>query len=125
MNNIDWLKLIFSGIGAALLIWILSLRFLKQKVEVKIEQSIQTSEFREIARSVFKENFYNLKEVARETAYNRSNEFTEEVIKVLSDNPKNFDTFSEPSMQANLFEAQKAYAKSGERYLKILLLQNL
>ena len=102
MNNIDWLKLIFSGIGAALLIWILSLRFSKQKVEVKIEQSIQTSEFREIARSVFKENFYNLKEVARETAYNRSNEFTEEVIKVLSDNPKNFDTFSEPSMQANL-----------------------
>jgi hypothetical protein len=126
MNNINWLnslKWIFSGgIGTVLLIWVLNKLFSKQKVEVKIVPSIQNSEFREIARSVFKENFYNLKEVARETAYNRSNEFTEEVIKVLSDNPKNFDTFSEPSMQANLFEAQKAYAKSGERYLKILLL---
>ncbi|MBU4227265.1 hypothetical protein KJ813_07235 [bacterium] len=126
MNNINWLnwlKWVFSGgIGTVLLIWILNKLFSKQKVEVKIEQSIQTSEFRKIAQSVFKENFYNLKEVARETAHNRSNEFIEDVIKTLSDNPKNFDTFSEPSMQANLFEAQKAYAKSGERYLKILLL---
>jgi len=123
MNWLNWLKWIFSGgIGTVLLIWVLNKLFSKQKVEVKIVPSTQNSEFREIARSVFKENFYNLKDVARETAYNRSNEFTEEVIKALSANPKNFDTFSEPSMQANLFEAQKAYAKSGEGYLKILLL---
>lgn len=122
MSNIDWLKIIFSGIGGAFILWILNLLFLKQKVEVKIEQSIPTSEFRKIAQSVFKENFYNLKEIARETAYNRSNEFIEDVIKALSDNPINFNTFSEPSMQVDLFEAQKAYAKSGERYLKILLL---
>lgn len=123
MNNINWLKWIFSGgIGTVLLIWILNKLFSKQKIVIKIEPSIRNLEFREIARSVFKENFYNLKEVARETAYNRSNEFIEEVIKALSDNPKNFDTFSEPSMQVDLFEAQNAYAKSGESYLKILLL---
>jgi hypothetical protein len=55
MNNIDWLKLIFSGIGTALLIWILSLQFSKQKVEVKIEQSIQTSELaREASERAYK-----------------------------------------------------------------------
>ena len=70
----------------------------------------------EIIKKLFIENFPKLQEEARVIVNKRMDEFEAKLFKKLSENPnKNYSVFADPDMQYVLFEAEKTYARVGNR----------
>jgi hypothetical protein len=94
-----------------------------QTQEVTINQGISYTEAKEIAHDVFNANFLRVSKVAHQEAQERFEEFTNKFLdEIKKKNDGKFYTMSTPSMQASLYEAQKEYAKSGDKDLADILI---
>lgn len=81
---------------------------------------------RQIALDVFKANFYEFSEVATKKALERAEEITEEFVnKFYEEIPHLTLKLEEPSVQSSMYNAQKEYAKTGDKDLEERLLDVL
>ncbi len=71
---------------------------------------------------LFMDNFPKLQSLAKETAEKRATELCDEILKKLEEKQVNdFTPFTQPDVQVILYEAQKNYARFGEKdVMKIL-----
>lgn len=115
-----WIQWIFSGIGTFILDLVQKYIF-RKKLEIN-EKKLSVSDVKEIAQIVYNENFYRLESIAKDKANKRKDELLNLVINRISILPSIYlNKFSEPYLQSALFEAIKAYAKTGDEILKGLL----
>lgn len=81
---------------------------------------------REIALDIYRENFIKLATEAKEIAFNRVEELVEDFLGKLHErNPESLDSLKDPGMQVSLFNAQKEYAKTGDKNLEETLVDML
>ncbi len=78
-------------------------------------------EVRSIAEEVFRKNFLVLSEHAGDVARKRAAEFLEAYIKGVAAKPELLQAAQDPDMQYTMFNAQKAYARSGSPELAVVL----
>ncbi|MEZ8157624.1 LPO_1073/Vpar_1526 family protein [Vibrio splendidus] len=91
-----------------------------------INQGISYSDARDIALDVYKSNFIQLSEDAAKLAKHRAEELTDNFLETLKEtNQAAISEMKQPSMQAALYEAQKQYAKSGDKELESMLVDIL
>lgn len=94
--------------------------------DMYISHGVSYSEAKEIALDVFKTNFYQLSEEAMDIATRRAEEFTEKVIvKLLEEKSYTLDSIKDPDLQYTLYNAQVAYARSGDENLSDVLVDLL
>ncbi|PVY42892.1 LPO_1073/Vpar_1526 family protein [Pontibacter virosus] len=91
-----------------------------------IYQGLSYSETKEVVREeaqkVFKSNSLVLAEEAYKIVISRSEELLESFLKKLEDRePESINSMKDPGMQYSLFNAQKEYAKTGDKSLAELL----
>lgn len=97
-----------------------------QGQSIVIHQGITYSDAKEIALDVYKANFLQLSQDAAEIARVRAEELTDDFLKKLKqENESAISELNQPGMQAALFEAQKQYAKTGDKNLEGLLVDIL
>lgn len=97
-----------------------------QGQSITIHQGISYADAKEIALDVYKANFLALASDAAETARQRAEEITDDFLKKLTDeNEAALSQMSTPGMQSALYEAQKQYAKTGDKDLQGLLVDIL
>ena len=97
-----------------------------QGKNITINQGISYSDAKDIALDVYKINFLQLSQDAAQTARERAEEITDNFLgKLKKENESAIDSMNEPSMQAALYEAQKQYAKTGDKDLEGLLVDIL
>lgn len=93
---------------------------------ITINQGISYSDAKEIALDVYKSNFLQLSQDASRVARERAEEITDNFLqKLKKENESAIKSMNEPSMQAALYEAQKQYAKTGDKDLEGLLVDIL
>jgi hypothetical protein len=81
---------------------------------------------REISIEIYKDNFIKLSQEAYETATYRVEELVDDfLVKLQERNPNSLDSLKEPGMQAALYNAQKEYAKTGDKNLEETLVDML
>ena len=91
-----------------------------------VQFGITYDDARQISLDVFKANFYELSEKAANKALERAEEITGKFIeRFLSDEQQDKTKLEEPGVQSSLFEAQKAFAKTGDQNLEQRLLDIL
>lgn len=89
-------------------------------------QGLSYPEVRLAALDVFKANFYELTEKAREIAQLRAEEITEKFLqKLQNEYPSGFQKANDPDFQDSMFTIQKEYAKCGDKELGDLLVDIL
>lgn len=97
-----------------------------QGQSIIINQGITYSDAKEIALDVYRSNFMQLSQDAANLARERAEEITEKFLdKLQKENEPALVLMKEPSMQAALYEAQKQYAKTGDKDLEDLLVDIL
>lgn len=97
-----------------------------QGQSIVINQGISYSDAKEIALDVYKANALQLSTDAAETARSRAEELTGDFFKKLQEeNEGAIDEMAQPGMQSALYEAQKQYAKTGDKDLEGLLVDIL
>ncbi len=97
-----------------------------QAQNIVINQGPSEQQVREIALNVFKDNFIELSDIAKNTARSRAEEITNDfVIKLQKENPDALNKAQDPDFQDALFNVQKEYAKSGDKELGYLLVDLL
>lgn len=97
-----------------------------QAQSIVVNQGISYSDAKEIALDVYKSNFLQLSQNAAQVARERAEEITDNFLeKLKSENEGAIESMNEPSMQAALYEAQKQYAKTGDKDLEGLLVDIL
>jgi hypothetical protein len=83
-------------------------------------------EVKEIFMDLFKNNFYNLGQEASEVARQRAEEIVNEFLERLQkDSPQSIDNTNDPDVQYAIINAQKGYARSGEKDISSLLVDLL
>jgi len=83
-------------------------------------------EVRVIAQDIWNSNFYKLSSIAKDTAQKRAEEITNNFLdKVVKENPAGLNVAQDPDFQYSLFNAQKAYAKTGDKDLEHILVDLL
>jgi hypothetical protein len=83
-------------------------------------------EVRQIFLDLFKANFYDLSQTAAQKAAERAQEITDDFLKRFYEEiPHLMEKLREPSVQSSLFNAQKEYAKTGDRELETQLINLL
>lgn len=93
---------------------------------ITIHQGISYSDAKQIALDVYRSNFMQLSQDAAKLARERAEELTDDFLAQLSKtNSAAVDELRTPSMQAAIFEAQKHYAKTGDKDLEELLVDIL
>jgi hypothetical protein len=93
---------------------------------IVIHQGISYSDAKEIALDVYKANFLQLSRDAVEVARARAEEITDAFLeKLKQENEAAVSELKKPGMQAALFDAQKQYAKTGDKNLEGLLVDIL
>lgn len=98
----------------------------QQAEEIINKYGLSYSEVKEIALDVFKNNFYQLSTEANQLAFERAKKFIEDYInKLIKDNPIGIQQCQNPDFQYVLFEAQKNYARSGDKNQEELLINLL
>ena len=79
-------------------------------------------EVRSIALDVFRTNFLQFKQIAKETVEERAEELLESFLARMKDeNPEGLSRFQDPAFQHTVFTAQKGYALSGDTNLQEML----
>ena len=87
---------------------------------------ISAGEARSLALDVFKANFFDLSKEAKVVAEERAEELTDKLIGKLKEEHQNFlEEFKNPDMQYMLFEAQKTYARKGNKDVAEVLIDLL
>ncbi|NLR59306.1 hypothetical protein HGH93_14410 [Chitinophaga polysaccharea] len=75
-------------------------------------------DLRQAVMDIFKANFYELSEAAKQLAMKRAEEITKSFLEeFLEKHAQHTTKLQEPGVQASLFEVQKAYAKTGDKEL--------
>jgi hypothetical protein len=93
---------------------------------ITINQGISYSDAKEIALDVYKANFLQLSQQAADQARARAEELTDDFLaKLKKENEMAVAEMSTPGMQLALYEAQKQYAKIGDKNLEELLVDIL
>lgn len=91
-----------------------------------IVNGVTYEEARQIAVDVFKCNALELAGIAKETARLRAEHITERFLKDLAEkNPSALESASDPDFQHCIFDAQRAYARSGDEGLEDVLVDLL
>jgi len=97
-----------------------------QAQSIVVNQGISYVDAKEIALDVYKSNFLQLSQNAAQIARERAEEITDNFLeKLKNENESAIECMNEPSMQAALYEAQKQYAKTGDKDLEGLLVDIL
>jgi len=97
-----------------------------QAKEVVIQQGSSYSEIKEIAKDVFKQNFLTLRDEASSLAIERANEFTIKLVEELKiRKPDTMQNAKTPGFQYALYEAQKNFAKTGDKDMAEVLVDIL
>jgi hypothetical protein len=97
-----------------------------QAENITVNTGLSIAHVKEIALEVFEGNFYKLAGVAKETADQRAKEITEQFLDELSEkNPDGLKASEDPDFQHSLFQAQKEYARSGDKELGDILVDIL
>lgn len=97
-----------------------------QAENITINTGLSIAHVKEIALDVFESNFYKLAGVAKETADSRAKEITEQFLTELSKkNPEGLAASEDPDFQHSLFQAQKEYARCGDKELGDILVDIL
>ncbi len=97
-----------------------------QADSITVNTGLSISHVKEIALEVFEGNFYKLAGVAKETANQRAKEITEQFLEELaSKNPDGLKASEDPDFQHSLFQAQKEYARCGDKELGDILVDIL
>jgi len=96
-----------------------------QAQNIIINTGASPEQVREIVNEVFKENFIKMRSDAAEIAKARAQEITEKVLDKIKDAEHLLNEFKKPGMQDSFFNAQKEYAKSGDKNLADLLVDVL
>ncbi|WP_312478400.1 LPO_1073/Vpar_1526 family protein [Stutzerimonas nitrititolerans] len=96
------------------------------EVAVTNNYGLSYRDAKEIALDIFNDNFLKLKNEAATIAEERAKEITGNFFeKLFEKNPQSIEGFKEPSAQEALFNAQKEYAKSGDKNLESMLVNIL
>jgi hypothetical protein len=94
--------------------------------DVNLNIGLSYSEVKDVALTVFRENFPRLKGQAMELAAQRGSEITEDfLVKLQAENPTGIEQANTPDFQDALFTVQKEYAKAGDKELGQLLVDLL
>jgi hypothetical protein len=97
-----------------------------QAESLTLKTGLTYKDVREIAIDVFKQNFYQLVGVAKETAAQRAEEITDKFLKTLQErNPEGIRSAEDPDFQYALFTAQREYARAGDTDLADILVDIL
>jgi hypothetical protein len=97
-----------------------------QAEKVTIIQGVTYNDVKEIALGVFNSNFLQLSKEALDTAVQRAEEITNDFIERLKkEKPDSLETAKDPGFQNALYEAQKSYAKTGDRDMADVLVDIL
>lgn len=97
-----------------------------QAQSIVINQGISYEDAKRIALDIYKQNFISLSEDAAALARERAEELTDNFLKKLFEEQKEFvSSMKHPGMQIALYDAQKAYAKTGDKDLESLLVNIL
>lgn len=91
-----------------------------------VNEGLTLEQVRTVSLDVFKANFYDLGEDVRQIANRRAEEITNEYLKKLqTEDEKLIEKTVDPDIRYNLFEAQKAYARFGDKEMSKLLVDVL
>jgi hypothetical protein len=94
--------------------------------DLVITNGVSYREAKDIALDVFKNNFCQLSGEAVNTATQRVEEFTEKLLKEMQSHHKSLlGSMKDPDMQYALYNAQKAYARTGDVNLSDVLVNIL
>jgi len=97
-----------------------------QGKSIVINQGITYTDAKEIALDVYKANFLQLSRDAADVARARAEELTDAFLsKLQAENESAVSELSKPGMQVAIYEAQKQYAKTGDKDLEGLLVDIL
>ncbi|MGI2887469.1 LPO_1073/Vpar_1526 family protein [Vibrio fluvialis] len=97
-----------------------------QAENVTVNAGLSIAHVKEIALEVFEGNFYKLAGVAKETADERAREITDQFLQELAHkNPEGLKAAEDPDFQHSLFQAQKEYARCGDKELGDILVDIL
>jgi len=97
-----------------------------QGQSVVVNQGISYSDAKEIAIDVFKANFLDLSQQASQTAVARAEELVDNFIEKLKDrDPNSIKNMESPGVQYALYNAQKEYARTGDKELSDVLVDIL
>ena len=97
-----------------------------QGQSIVINQGISYSDAKDIALDVYKANYLQLSQDAAELARSRAEELTDDFLtKLKEQNEDAIGEISTPGMQSAIYEAQKHYAKTGDKDLESLLVDIL
>lgn len=97
-----------------------------QAETINVNTGLSIAHVKEIALEVFEGNFYKLAGVAKETADQRAKEITDQFLEELAEkNPDGLKASEDPDFQHSLFQAQKEYARCGDKELGDILVDIL
>lgn len=94
-------------------------------MNVVVQQGVTLGEARQVAMDVFAANFERLSTRASIVATERVERLTESLIHRIAESPDALASAEDPDFQKTLFEAQVAYARSGDDALEGMLLELL
>jgi hypothetical protein len=97
-----------------------------QGQSIVINQGISYSDAKEIALDVYKSNYLQLSQDAAELARSRAEELTDDCLQKLKDEKEEaIVEIGTPGMQSAIFEAQKQFAKTGDKDLSSVVIRYL
>lgn len=97
-----------------------------QAENVTVNAGLSIAHVKELALEVFEGNFYKLAGIAKETADERAREITDQFLQELAEkNPEGLKASEDPDFQHSLFQAQKEYARCGDKELGDILVDIL
>jgi len=93
---------------------------------VVYKQGLSYSDCKEVALDVYKSNYLQLSNDAGALAYQRAEHLLDQLLKKLKEQQEeNLSTFQDPGMQTAIYDAQKAFVRSGDEDLESILVDLL
>lgn len=97
-----------------------------QAETVNIHQGLTYIDVKTIALDIFNSNFLKLSQEALSTAVQRAEEITNNfILRLQKDKPSSLESVKDPGFQNALYEAQKSYAKTGDKDMADVLVDIL
>lgn len=96
-----------------------------QAEAIYVSTGLSVADVKEIAKDLFRENFSVLNQTAKRISEERAQEIRDDLMEALAANGKKLDGFSQPEKQVALLDAQKAYALTGDKDLKSILINTV
>ena len=97
-----------------------------QAENMTVYQGLSYTDARKIALEVFRDNILKLSQEAALVARKRAEELTDAFLQKLVDqHPKFISILENPDFQFSLYDAQREYARSGEKELENILIEIL